>query len=69
MGDASFVLVTHSLYLPVHPRVFLWPVAPLLPCGAETSYYFNQNYCEHAGKINGRDPEKNLGHLHGATSW
>ena len=37
MGDASFVLVTHSLFLPVHPRVFLWPVAPLLPCGAETS--------------------------------
>ena len=37
MGDAFFVLVTNSLFLSVHPSVFLWPVAPLLPCGAETS--------------------------------
>ena len=37
MGDASLDLVGRSLGLPAHPRVFLSPVAPLLPCGAETS--------------------------------
>ena len=37
MEDASLDLVGRSLGLPAHPRVFLWPVAPLLPCRAETS--------------------------------
>ena len=53
MGDASFVLVTHSLFLPVHPRVFLWPVAPLLPCGAETSTHRDLQdvlYCSHLSR-------------------
>ena len=39
MEDASLELVARSLGLPAHPRVFLWTVAPLLPCGAETSLF------------------------------
>ena len=43
MGAAAFLdLVCYSIGVRVpvlldRPRMFLWPVAPLLPCGAETS--------------------------------
>ena len=37
MGDASSDPVRRFPWSRRVPRAFLWPVAPLLPCGAETS--------------------------------